>query len=392
MTPNRDIVDAIDELVDWQMSNHANRSGYDYNVGQDKCPHSWCSDDFHGLPITSRMREMRGWGHMDPDYRYADDTTDVLCPGSEFVGEFTPPASPNTGYDNGDRLTGDVFAAYRAARRDVNAALLGIPNIDEQIDAMLAPSLAAPPSRATEERARRGVIDMTAVDSLRGLRCQVGAPNAAHAEYLREHVVYSFVEEVASRYPGVQLDLAEIRTEYRQEPHGNLLVAWWEPIPAGGILDGGHAHGRLIDEPTYGSAYRTVAPFRIHRPTGETAPMYPVIDTIDYERAGYDTVARRWVYKPRPPARPAPAVRTQPANRHLVAAPNRAEAWRYAATHGLNPVIVTHTADCRGLDPTRFVIHDLGCDPRLRAELRHRAGIAGVTLESLIHTPGDQAA
>lgn len=33
---------------------------------------------------------MRQRGVMDPDYRYADDDSEVLCPGSLFVGEFSP--------------------------------------------------------------------------------------------------------------------------------------------------------------------------------------------------------------------------------------------------------------------------------------------------------------
>ncbi|MFD3594371.1 hypothetical protein ACFWU5_16730 [Nocardia sp. NPDC058640] len=96
----RDIVDAIDELVDWQMSQHGQRSGYDHNVNQATCPHAWCDADWHGLAITRRMQQMRRRGLVDPEYVYADDDSDVLCPGSEFAGEFTPPAIP-TGYGDG---------------------------------------------------------------------------------------------------------------------------------------------------------------------------------------------------------------------------------------------------------------------------------------------------
>jgi hypothetical protein len=88
---DRDIVDEIDELVDWQMSNYDQRSGYDHNVNQSKCPHAWCPEAWHGLPIKRRMREMRRYGRVDPGYSYADDDSEVLCPGSAFEREFTPP-------------------------------------------------------------------------------------------------------------------------------------------------------------------------------------------------------------------------------------------------------------------------------------------------------------
>jgi hypothetical protein len=41
-------VDEIDDLVDWQLGNYANRSGYDYDVNQVAC--DLCGDDWHGLP------------------------------------------------------------------------------------------------------------------------------------------------------------------------------------------------------------------------------------------------------------------------------------------------------------------------------------------------------
>ncbi|MET8430079.1 hypothetical protein [Nocardia sp. NPDC004860] len=92
--PDRDIVDAIDELVDEQLAGYNQRSGYDFNVNQDKCPHPWCDEDWHGLKITARMRGMRLRGRVDSDYQYNEDTSPVLCPGSTFEGEFEPPAPP----------------------------------------------------------------------------------------------------------------------------------------------------------------------------------------------------------------------------------------------------------------------------------------------------------
>ncbi len=99
-----DIVDEIDALVDEQLSGFSQRTGYDYNASQDRCWH--CGEDWHGLKITARMEEMRrayqqearrleyldegetGYAEsvIDPDYRYADDDSEVLCPGSNFIG------------------------------------------------------------------------------------------------------------------------------------------------------------------------------------------------------------------------------------------------------------------------------------------------------------------
>ncbi|MFF2026580.1 hypothetical protein [Rhodococcus koreensis] len=96
----RNIIDEIDSLVDAQLEQEP--SGYDHNINQDRCPH--CGRDWHGLKITERMEEMRRRYHrrsryfrdvgeedyaesvLDPGYRYAEDDSDVICPGSEFIG------------------------------------------------------------------------------------------------------------------------------------------------------------------------------------------------------------------------------------------------------------------------------------------------------------------
>ncbi|MBM4608007.1 hypothetical protein GS416_03885 [Rhodococcus hoagii] len=80
-----DIIDAIDALVDDQMAGGEPIGGYDYNdPNYPQCPH--CGDDWHGLKITRRMRDMRWDGIFDENYRYADDDSEVLCPGSDFIG------------------------------------------------------------------------------------------------------------------------------------------------------------------------------------------------------------------------------------------------------------------------------------------------------------------
>lgn len=79
-----DIIDEIDALVDEQLSGYHDRSGYDYNVNQDRCHH--CEREWHGLKITARIESMAAHVAYDEDYRYADDDSEVLCPGSSFIG------------------------------------------------------------------------------------------------------------------------------------------------------------------------------------------------------------------------------------------------------------------------------------------------------------------
>ncbi|NKV08519.1 hypothetical protein GS892_19330, partial [Rhodococcus hoagii] len=87
---DRDIIDDIDALVDEQMAGGEPIGGYDYDdPGFPDCPH--CGEGWHGLKITARMREMRWGGAFDEDYRYAEDDSEVLCPGSDFIGPWATP-------------------------------------------------------------------------------------------------------------------------------------------------------------------------------------------------------------------------------------------------------------------------------------------------------------
>ncbi|NKS12572.1 hypothetical protein GS580_16670 [Rhodococcus hoagii] len=89
-----DIIDAIDALVDEQMAGGEPIGGYDYDdPDYPRCPH--CGDDWHGLKITRRMRDMRWDGAFDEDYRYAEDDSEVLCPGSDFIGPWATPQELN---------------------------------------------------------------------------------------------------------------------------------------------------------------------------------------------------------------------------------------------------------------------------------------------------------
>lgn len=84
-----DIIDEIDALVDEQLSAYDSRSGYDHNVNQERCWH--CGREWHGLKITARMESMAAQVAYDEDYRYADDVSEVICPGSGFIGPTRPP-------------------------------------------------------------------------------------------------------------------------------------------------------------------------------------------------------------------------------------------------------------------------------------------------------------
>jgi hypothetical protein len=85
---DRDIVDAIDE----QLAQGEPETGYDFDDPTfPECPHSWCDREWHGLAITQNIEQMRWSGSYDEDYRYSEDDTPVICPGSSFDGEFTPP-------------------------------------------------------------------------------------------------------------------------------------------------------------------------------------------------------------------------------------------------------------------------------------------------------------
>lgn len=103
------ILDAIDELVDEQMANFDNRSGYNHNVNQIEC--RICGEDSHSLAVTQRMREMRSRFretinyYEDADdrvdqsvvdqlnaYSYAEDDSPIYCPGGDFIGPWAMPS------------------------------------------------------------------------------------------------------------------------------------------------------------------------------------------------------------------------------------------------------------------------------------------------------------
>lgn len=85
------LLDRIDALVDEQLDGGEPETGYDFDDPDfPGCPH--CNRDWHGLAITERIERMRQYGMFDVNYKYAEDDSPVLCPGSDFIG---PWATPN---------------------------------------------------------------------------------------------------------------------------------------------------------------------------------------------------------------------------------------------------------------------------------------------------------
>jgi hypothetical protein len=128
---DRDLVDRIDRLVHDQLANHDNRSGHDSTVNQDLCPH--CGREWHGLPITERMQQMRHARALDPAYSYARDHSIVLCAGSAFIGPMPEEVLMPGGFD--------VHAAWR----DMVAAARQATDPLEQPDPFDAYRTAGPP-------------------------------------------------------------------------------------------------------------------------------------------------------------------------------------------------------------------------------------------------------
>lgn len=76
--------DEITDIVDEQLARYDQRTGYDYSIGQPRCAH--CGSDEHHLAITERIEEMRDWGLYDETYRYDEDDSRVVCPGTNTPG------------------------------------------------------------------------------------------------------------------------------------------------------------------------------------------------------------------------------------------------------------------------------------------------------------------
>lgn len=90
-----DVLDEIDRLVDESLARGDQSDSFHGEQYRKEQPCPWCAEGYHYLPITQRMYEMRrgsyamdefGQGIVDPAYRFEDDESPILCPGSEFHG------------------------------------------------------------------------------------------------------------------------------------------------------------------------------------------------------------------------------------------------------------------------------------------------------------------
>ena len=80
-----DIVNAIDALIEEQLSQGEPERGFDAGDPDFPiCPH--CDRDWHGFPLTERVAAMHRRGSFDEGYSVEADESPVLCPGSNFIG------------------------------------------------------------------------------------------------------------------------------------------------------------------------------------------------------------------------------------------------------------------------------------------------------------------
>jgi len=107
-----DIINEIDALIDEQLEAGEPENGWDYSdPTYPKCPH--CQRHWHGLRLTRRIVSMYNTGVYDPDYSYADDDSEILCEGSEFIGPVRPPKQWDSAYSSWQTIIGGGLSGTR---------------------------------------------------------------------------------------------------------------------------------------------------------------------------------------------------------------------------------------------------------------------------------------
>ncbi|APE10779.1 hypothetical protein BO226_17555 [Rhodococcus sp. 2G] len=228
MTDSRNIIDEIDALVDEQMAGGEPVGGYDYgDPDYPRCPH--CYDDWHGLPITERVREMRifycGCGACVAQlerYRTDEDDSPIWCPGSEFIGPWANQAQLRriregmTSVEWGPALGTWTLDSLEITRRSTvgNAAIAAVQSF--------AQSVAGLPYVWTSYDAEDGEREDFRVYMLRanGERTEIGVIDdevtTSTDEFGRE--VYSFTvqaQRVAENLGGVAASVSEAMARLR---------------------------------------------------------------------------------------------------------------------------------------------------------------------------------
>ncbi|MFF4026912.1 hypothetical protein ACFYY5_29090 [Nocardia elegans] len=324
---DRDIIDAIDELVDAQM--RQTRSGYDYNINQDQCPHAWCSEPWHGLAITKRMHGMRRkWQaavnyYEDEDgvtddiaaeldaYRYDQDDSEILCPGSLFTGEFVPPEPEYPRYrvarSTWTVATGEPYSPpveVQFPRPWILNPTIRLFNSNGEEVGTIDPSWVQSVTTARIVPADP-IIDMDTVFRLESIRLVVPVPweRWTGPGPLLEELHQAFVAEAMQVAPHARIDSADISVDECETPSEiagmvDLAVTWWPNSIAaefqGGPADGAYYYTTDIADRMflYPRAYPVAAGTEIEAHINE-----PAADSVRYRRIGWNTETRRWVYR-----------------------------------------------------------------------------------------------
>lgn len=85
-----------------------------------RCPRG-CGRPWHGMALTRRIQQMHAFGQMDPEYRYAEDDSEVLCPAPDFIGPHRPPGTLRPKLREVQlsfTLTPEIITQYQAAARE----------------------------------------------------------------------------------------------------------------------------------------------------------------------------------------------------------------------------------------------------------------------------------
>ncbi|MEV4127060.1 hypothetical protein [Nocardia sp. NPDC049707] len=343
------------------------RSGYDHSINQDDCPHSWCHEKWHGLAITRRMREMRSKWHSSVHYyederrvsddvvaeldayRYDEDDSEVICPGSSFVGEFTPPEP---------RSRGDLGDGYPSASEMINAAVQLYGDLFTA-----STGIPALPDWCGDPVDGRGWT-FSDVDTLRRSVQQLRAINSWPNPFL----------------PG-------------ERPQSNEIEFYGGPR---------HRETLTVDDVARLDVIRIVPPVAFTVADFDPSNLIVNMPTpIEYRRTGWNAETRRWVYSTESDWRPQCGYcRRQPVRdlddkycqdcvRDLIVAESHREGVRYAQQHGIQrPVVATHESHIRGMDLEMFRIHVIDWpDDQTHRLLRQRALLAGHPLESFYANP-----
>lgn len=116
------------ELINAALEEGEPENGYDY--GDPTFPECRCGRDWHGLPITQAMEDMALLGVFDPAYRYAEDASPILCPGSDVEGPLLDDL-----YDFGEPVAmGSGATARRITYGGVTIHEVNIPITDEDAE------------------------------------------------------------------------------------------------------------------------------------------------------------------------------------------------------------------------------------------------------------------